>query len=195
MASYGFLKIDGSKQNQETELEFFSQLGCVKVFMQSSESEGLPNKGALSDALEGLLSVVEEGDVVVVRNVECFGNSLTQVFQVMTSLMKNHVHIRALDQHLDTSKKDPASLAFLDHLEIFATMERNFIINRTRQGKESSGNFGGRTPSLSKEQIREIKKSLESGMSQTQLAQDYGVSRMTISRAARARIPRDRSHL
>lgn len=67
----------------------------------------------------------------------------------------------------------------------------------TKTSNNTPGHSGSsvRRVLLSDKQIKSVKQSLEAGKSKNQLAQEYGVSVMAISRAARARIPRDRSHL
>ena len=72
--------------------------------------------------------------------------------------------------------------AMLQLLGMFAEMERNFIVERTWAGKESSGNFGGRKPRLTPQQKGEVRQRFTQGASKAELARQFNVSRMTIMR-------------
>lgn len=86
----------------------------------------------------------------------------------------------------DIEKLRPVASKHDQNEELFTKITNNDLVNDSSTARKTL--FGS-------EQIKNIQQSLEAGKSKNQLAQEYGVSVMAISRAARARIPRDRSHL
>jgi len=53
-------------------------------------------------------------------------------------------------------------------------------VERTREGKEASGNYGGRPSKLTPKQRKEVKACIAKGESKRALAARYNVSRATI---------------
>lgn len=181
MALIGFARVSTSDQDLTSQLKRLEDAGCTKVFSGKHSSKEDTNKAALTE----LLGYVREGDTVLVTKIDRFGRSLSQVLQAVDSLSIKGVNLKALDQDIDTSKQDPMSRAMFQLLGMFAEMERNFIIQRTWEGKQTSGNYGGRKPSLTPEQVIRVRQQLGAGISQSELAREYRVSRMTIMRVAK----------
>lgn len=86
----------------------------------------------------------------------------------------------------DIEKLRPVASKDDQNKEPFTKITNNDLVNDSSSARKTL--FGS-------EQIKSIQQGLEAGKSKNQLAQEYGVSVMAISRVARARIPRDRSHL
>ena len=123
---------------------------------------------------------------MVVTKLDRLGRSLSQVLNCLDTLTDKQVGFVAIEQGIDTSnKKDPLSKAMVQLLGMFAELERNFIISRTREGKAASGNYGGRKPKLTKEQEQEIRDKLANGVSKVKLSKEYGVARATILNISR----------
>ncbi|MGD9662177.1 MAG: helix-turn-helix domain-containing protein [Porticoccaceae bacterium] len=90
--------------------------------------------------------------------------------------------LRALDQNIDTSDETPLSRAMVKLLGMFAELERNFIVTRTKEGREVTGLLGGRPAKLTEQQQAEIARLYHQGISKRVLATGFGVSRQTILR-------------
>ncbi|WP_137167556.1 recombinase family protein [Salinimonas lutimaris] len=178
----GFARVSTQHQDLKIQREKLSQYGCKKIFESKHSGKAETNK----KALEELLGYVRAGDTVVVTKLDRLGRSLTQVLTTLDLFKERGVTFTAIDQNnIDTTKDDPMSKAMLHLLGVFAEMERNFIVERTTEGKIASGNFGGRKPKLSEETRSLIIDSLKGGASKRQLALQYGVSRGTIINIAK----------
>lgn len=179
MSKIGFARVSSVQQDLTTQIEALEAIGCEKVFKGKHSGKADTNK----EALDALLEYVREGDTVYVTKIDRFGRSLSQVLVTIDKLTERGINLVALDQNVDTNKGDAMSKAMVQLLGMFAEMERNFIVSRTTEGKELSGNWGGRKHKLTDEQKSDIRKRLAKGESQNSLSKEYGVSRVTIARA------------
>lgn len=176
MSKIGFARVSTQQQDLTSQIEKLNKVGCERIFQGKHSGKADTNKEALSE----LLDYARAGDVVVVTKMDRFGRSLSQVLSTLDTLKTKGVSLQCIDQAVDTSKDDPMSIAMVQLLGMFAEMERNFIVTRTREGKEASGNFGGRKPKLTPEQRLGIQKRLAGGESKMKLSKEFCVSRATI---------------
>ena len=174
MSLIGFARVSTTEQSLEDQVSKLNSAGCIKIFQGKHSGKAASNEGLL----EELLEYVREGDTVVVTKLDRLGRSLKQVLSVLEQLKQRGVGFKALDQGIDTSKKDdPIAVAMIQLLGMFAELERNFIVTRTREGKEASGNFGGRPSKLTQEERESIRISKDNNST---LARRYNVSRATV---------------
>lgn len=182
MALIGFARVSTQGQDLATQLERLEAAGCERIF--SGKRSGIA--AANAEAQADMLSYVRAGDTVVVTKLDRLGRSLKQLLEIIDQLTARGVSLKALDQPIDTGKDDPFSRAMTQLLGIFAEMERNFIVTRTTEGKQASGNYGGRPHRLTPEQRLEISQRLARGESKRAVAAEYGVSRATVMRIEQA---------
>jgi DNA invertase Pin-like site-specific DNA recombinase len=176
MSLIGFARVSSSQQDLTAQLKTLRSYGCIKTF----EGKHLKKADTNKQALKELLSYVSEGDTVIVTKLDSLGRSISQVLSTLHLFNDRGIKFVAIDQSVDTSKKDSLSKAMIQLLGMFAEMERNFIIFRTSEGKAQSGNYGGRKPKLTEEQRLEVKAKLSQGISKAVLSKEYNVSRATI---------------
>lgn len=177
-ALIGWARVSSVGQDLAGQVQELQAAGCRKIFQGKHSGKAESNQAALDE----MLAYLRDGDILVVTKLDRLGRSLRQVLAVVDQLKEKGVTLRALHQSIDTSKNDPMNTAMLQLLGMFAEMERNFIVERTWSGKENTGNFGGRKPKLSPEQKAQVKALHEQGASKSQLAKQFGVSRMTVMR-------------
>ena len=182
MALKWFARVSTNQQDLTLQVERLTEYGCEKIFQGKHSGKEESNKQALAS----LIDYVRSGDTVVVTKLDRLGRSLSQVLNCLDTLTDKQVGFVAIEQGIDTSnKKDPLSKAMVQLLGMFAELERNFIISRTREGKAASGNYGGRKPKLTSEQEQEVIIKLSQGVSKVVLSKQYGVSRATILNISR----------
>ncbi|HFZ2600788.1 TPA: recombinase family protein, partial [Klebsiella pneumoniae] len=113
-------------------------------------------KGALE--LENCLKALREGDTLVVWALDRLGGSLGQVITLLDDLKKRGITFIAIKDRIDTNA--PVIGEIYTHLmAIFSSFERNRNIERTRSGLAAArarGRVGGRKPSLSEEDVKQI---------------------------------------
>jgi len=77
----------------------------------------------------------------------------------------------------------------------FAEFERSLIRERQREGialAKKKGLYKGRKPSLSEEQVEELKTRVQNGEKKTIIAKDFGISRETLYQYLR-KIPKNKT--
>lgn len=173
MALIGYARVSTQKQDLTIQIEQFTAAGCKKIFEGKHSGKRESNAARLAE----LLAYVREGDTVIVTKLDRLGRSLGQVLNVLDELRERNIAFKTLDGKIDTTERnDPIAIATIQLLGIFSELERNFIVNRTQEGKLAKGKFGGRPPSLSPDDFKKFKADVVAGKSLTQLAKDYKIS-------------------
>ncbi len=132
-----------------------------------------------------LIDRLEEGDILVVTKLDRLGRNAMDVRKTVDQLdeLGIKVHCLALGGVDLTS---PAGRMTMGVINAVAEFERDLLIERTQAGlirAKSEGKTLGRPPRLTEDQKRAVVAKLQDGASISRLARDYGVSRLTISRA------------
>ncbi|HFX0266923.1 recombinase family protein [Klebsiella aerogenes] len=135
--------------------------------------------------LRAPLKALREGDTLVVWALDRLGGSLGQVITLLDDLKKRGITFIAIKDRIDTNA--PVIGEIYTHLmAIFSSFERNRNIERTRSGLAAArarGRVGGRKPSLSEEDVKQIRILLaDPEMTVGAVAKRFNVSRMTIYR-------------
>lgn len=208
MAKIGYARVSTQGQKLKEQLDELKKYGCEKIFY--GKYSGIINYDDIDNftddqqnfyikfkkvekdekkQLNNLLNYIREGDIVVVTKLDRLGRSLNQLLKVLDILKSKKVGFVALNQGIDTTKHtDPMAMAMIHLLGLFAELERNFIVDRTKGGKLAkikSGDLkaiGGRPKKLSEKAEEKLAKDILKGGSINELAKKYNVSRATISR-------------
>ncbi len=99
---------------------------------------------------------------------------------MIDELLERSVKVHVLNMGL--MDDSPTGKLIRNIMLSFAEFERDMIMQRTREGKEVSGNFGGRKPKYSKEHLSHAVALLENH-SYSQVAQMTGLSKSSLQRA------------
>lgn len=138
------------------------------------------NKGKKIEdcALENLVSVVRAGDKVVIKKLDGLGRSLSQVTGILEQFIDKGVYIKSIDDDLDTSDGVITNEIMSRVLAIFALMEKNFLIEKTKPAilaaKEAGVKFGA-PRKYEKEYEEAIKLYLENSYTVSQVLEKYPV--------------------
>ena len=185
MALIGFARVSTQQQDLTEQIRLLKEYGCTKIFAGKHSGKADQNK----EQIDELLNYVREGDVVVVTKLDRLGRSLTQCLNTLEFFKKNTIGFVAILQGINTRVQDnPMGTALIQLLGIFAELERNFIVERTQEGKRAKlaagqkNALGGRPPKVTDKLRREIYKDFEKGLSINIATQKYNLSRATIAR-------------
>lgn len=185
MVKIGFARVSTLQQDLNEQIRILQEYGCKKIFSGKHSGVSIKNKAQLDE----LLNYIREGDVVVVTKLDRLGRSLTQCLNTLELFKKRKVGFIAIQQGINTQTQDnPMGMALIQLLGIFAELERNFIVERTQEGKRAKlaagqkNALGGRPPKVTDKLRREIYKDFEKGVSINIATQKYNLSRATIAR-------------
>ncbi|WP_254662627.1 recombinase family protein [Vibrio parahaemolyticus] len=183
----GFARVSTQGQDLDDQLHKLELAGCSKVFSGKHSGKADVNKAAL----EELEQYVREGDTVAVTKLDRLGRSTSQVITLIERLQSKGVHVKTLEQGIDTSKQDAMSKAFYQMIMVFAEMERAMIESRMTEGKQAavrSGKHteqsvkGGRPKNYTEAQAKEVLELLDKGQSILGISKATGISRQSIYR-------------
>lgn len=135
--------------------------------------------------LQRLLSDLQEGDVVVVKSADRLSRSTLDLLEISEKIKAANAHLKILDLNIDLSS--PIGECVLTILGAVAQMERTTIKERTKEGiaiAKSQGKYTGRKSGAialnSPTSIERFKRLYRAGLSKSELAREFNVTRPTI---------------
>lgn len=151
----------------------------------------LPGKDASRPALQTCLDYVRDGDVLHVHSIDRLARNLQDLLSIVTTLKEKGVTVTFHKEKLEfvgngvAGKSDAFQELQLHIIAAVAQFERALILERQREGivvakREGKYKNVGRKPSLSEEQVIEIRSKLAAGAKVANIARKYRVSRQTI---------------
>ena len=173
----GYARVSTQDQNPQLQLDALKASGCERIFEEKA-SGAQRERPALQEAL----SVLREGDTLVVWKLDRLARSLRQLIDTIEALEERGIGFRSLTESIDTTTSG-GRLVF--HIfGALAEFERSIIRERTTAGLASArarGRLGGRPRAMSPEDIAVAKTLLaNSEISVKEIARRQGVSVSTL---------------
>lgn len=177
MALIGFARVSSVQQDLTEQIKTLENFGCEKILYGKNSGKSETNE----ERIKELLAEAKQGDTVVVTKLDRLGRSLNQVLFVLDKLEKSGIYFKTIQQPIDTSEDNsPLAKAMVQLLGIFAELERSFIVERTKEGRESKGKFGGRPNALSGRKFKNFADDVKAGLSISLLSGKYGIAKSTV---------------
>lgn len=173
----GYARVSTSQQDESLQMDALHAAGCEKIFTEKIT-------GAKRDRpqLNAALDYMREGDTLVVWKLDRLARSLHQLIETVAMLDERDIGFRSLTEAMDTT--NPGGRLVFHIFGALAEFERDLIRERTRAGLEAArarGRVGGRTPSLSDEDIQIAKALLKDpNITVADIAKRLGVHRSTL---------------
>lgn len=172
----GYARVSTKEQNYEMQIQALRNAGCEKIF---SEKES----GNSDDRREfkKTLTFLREGDTLIVWKLDRLGRSVSQSSRVLETLKEKKVSVVSLIENIDTRTIFGEWLFYF--ASIFAEMERNSIIERTKAGIKFAREQGvriGRPPKMTEDNIEIIRELLKAGWTIKKIAEKLGISQSSI---------------
>lgn len=179
----GYIRVSSEDQNTDRQL---AGLELDKVFIDKASG-----KDSNRPQLEALLSYVRDGDHVFVHSLDRLARNLIDLRRIVSDLVARDITIQFTTENLTfgPDQSSPMSTLLLSMLGAVAEFERSLILERQREGiaaAKARGVYRGRRPSLSPDQITEIRQLVAGGIPKAEVARRYGVARETIYQALRS---------
>lgn len=172
MTTYGYARVSTTEQNTAAQIAAFRRAGIDKVIQEKrSAVKQRPE-------LEKLLTIMVEGDVLVVYKLDRLARSVSHFVKVFEHLKGKGVGFRSLTESIETDT--PQGRMFLHLLSAFAEFERELIRERCLAGQRAAraaGKTWGRKRALSDDDVTQAAAAWRSGWyDQRTLADMLGVS-------------------
>lgn len=152
---FGYARVSTRDQNLDMQLDVLQQQQCIKIFCE--KMSGLKRR----PELERCLSLLKEGDVLVVYKLDRLARSLSEIVKICSELEDKKIRIRSVKDNIDTT--DYMGKFAMHIFAALAEFERNVIIERTREGREAAikrGKVFGRPKGLSDEAKEKVRKAI-----------------------------------
>lgn len=180
----GYIRVSTIDQHTDRQL---AGIDLDRVFIDRASG-----KDTDRPQLEAMLAYVRDGDVIHVHSLDRLARNLVDLRRIVTGLVERGVVIHFHTEYLvfdPDQATNPMSTLLLSMLGAVAEFERSLILERQREGiaaAKARGVYRGRRPSLSHNQIAEIKQLASNGVPKAELARRYAVTRETIYQALRS---------
>lgn len=176
----GYARVSTQDQSLDLQNDALRIAGCEEIF-----SEKITGKQRERPELQNCLRMLRKGDVLVVWKLDRLARSLKDLVELITELEAKQVGFRSITEAIDTTTAG-GKLVF--HIfGALAEFEHNLIRERTLAGLAAArarGRKGGRKPSLSPSDLQKAAAMLlDAKITKTDVAQHFGVSRVTLNKA------------
>lgn len=184
----GYARVSTDDQNLALQLDALERAGIPLVDVYQEKISG---SRVDRPELEHALKALRAGDVLVVWRLDRLGRSLADLVRIINELEARSIGFESLTEKIDTTSA--AGRLVFHMFGALAEFERAVIRERTRAGLEAArarGRKGGRKPSLTEKQVKEIRALLrDPDIQATEIAKRYGVSRSTLYKHCGAVVP------
>lgn len=173
----GYARVSSSDQDCSIQEAALRGAGCTTI--RTEKKSGTSRQGRTE--LDTVLEFLRKGDTLVVTRIDRLARSLFDLEGIVRDLQGRGVHLRALEQPVDTAT--PAGKAFLQMLGVFAEFETALRRERQMEGiakAKAAGAYKGRKPSVPTDTIKAMR---DAGRSPTEIARELKVGRTSVYRA------------
>lgn len=188
---YGYCRVSTKHQNLQRQIDALLKYGVNLRFIFTDKYTGfhLDRSG-----LNELLSVLKQGDTVVLKEIDRLGRNRKETKEFIITLIKNDIEIICLDMPylkefiIDKIKENEGFLeimanALLDVVLEVAEQERKKIIQRTSEGRKKAmeeGRTFGRTKKIDLEVFSKYyEKFLSRELKAVEIQKELGISKQS----------------
>ena len=183
----GYVRVSSNDQNIDRQLDN-EDLTVTFVDKASGKNADRPQLQAL------LAGNWPQGSVVVVHSMDRLARSLSDLLRIVEQLTSRGIHVQFVKEgkiFRGGDSTDPMDMLMLSMLGAVAEYERTLIRERQREGiikAKQRGVYKGSRPKITDPQIiSQISTEFHAlGVNKTRLAAQYGISRETLYRYAKA---------
>jgi len=184
--SIGYARVSTSSQSTDNQVSLLKEAGCSQVFYEVISSRvSIDERFQLTAAL----SVLQPGDELVITKLDRLGRTQNQVISTLHSLQEKGIHIRTLDNLINTAALGKIAPILIGLLSGLAEVERELIRERVRDSVEyrrkNGGNVGGRKP-IGEAKVQHILRLRQEGSSIRKIAELTGISTATLHKTIHA---------
>ena len=178
-----YIRVSSEGQNTSRQDQQIEELCVDKVFTEKVSGKNIQDR----PQFQMMLDYAREDDIIYCADLSRWGRSLIDIKTTITSLTLKGVTVKFIKENLTFSgNDDPMSNLLLGILSSLSEWERAVIKSRQMEGVKIAQEKGiykercGRKPKLSEEQMKEVRKRVESGEKRSDVALAFGVSRQTV---------------
>ena len=181
----GYCRVSTAEQNTARQEVLMEKLGVDKIFIDKCSG-----KNTDRPALREMLSFVREKDVIICESISRLCRNVRDLLQFVDDFNRREISVIFLKENIDTSPTSPTATFILTVLAAISELERDFILQRQREGikiAKLAGVYKGRKP-LDCHGFDKVYQQVELGkISATEAFRQLNVSKSTYYRRLRER--------
>ena len=181
----GYIRVSTFEQDTEKNeaaiLKFANDKDFGQVDFISEKISGMKSwkKRKLFEVVQNL----NNGDVLIVPELSRLGRSLKDILEVLNLLSDKEVKVYSVKENFQLNGQDMQSKVMRTMLALFAEIEHDLIVSRTKEGLEAArakGKLLGRPKGPGKSRLdehrEEIISMLENGVTRKYIAKRFGMN-------------------
>ncbi|USP39851.1 recombinase family protein [Acinetobacter sp. XS-4] len=185
MRTYAYMRINSNLEDSEKE-SFVSLLASFNRKVHSNrvifEFVSVDKSIAIRNIFFNLINYsLEEGDFLIVKGIDCLGNSFEEILSTITLIEKKKIKLIILD-YANSELKEDIKNNFIHFIEIGIGFEKLFLADQATQKNYRLSKKVGRPEKLTNDQKQDVINKFKKGFSVYSLAKDLAVSRTVIQR-------------
>ncbi|MFJ7890420.1 recombinase family protein [Lysinibacillus xylanilyticus] len=153
-----YARVSTDQQELHRQLDALEKVGYDKLIQEKYTGTKKDRAG-----LQQLLDIVREGDTVIVESISRLGRKTLDILSTIEELTYRGIIFISLMEKMDTIT--PTGKAMLGMMAVIAQLERDLIVQRTKEGLESAKQRGvklGR-PKLDEQKVQDALKLYDEG--------------------------------
>ena len=157
MPIYGYARVSTEEQVLDRQLDMLNSYGVDRIY-----SEKMTGTRRERPELDKMLSVLTEGDTVVIESLSRLGRSTKNLIELMELFNERGVNLVSLKESINTTT--PTGKLLFTLISAISQFERDCLAERTREGLASArarGRKGGR-PTVDAEMLEKAKRLYDS---------------------------------
>ncbi len=184
MRTYAYVRIEPNLQFEFSRyISFFSEYGYkIQKNRLVVEEVSVDKSIAYRDKFLNLISYsLEEGDVLVIKSMDCLGNSFEEILGIVDKIDQKKIRLICLDYSKNEINGD-LKVFFLHFLKLSAEFEKLFKSDNKKLKDHKPTRKVGRPEILNNEQKIKVIELFKKGYSVYSLAKEFSVTRTVIQR-------------
>ena len=174
---YGFLRSDVNEQIIQSQLDKLEAAGASEIFQ-----EKLSSGRRSTTQLGRLLSIVQEGDSIVVTSLNCIAHNTRHLLEIIESLHAAGVSFKVINTSIDTSLSHSDVMRML--LGEIVDFELQVVRERQSAGiakAKKEGRYKGRKPTA-RAKSEEVMTLNKQGLTRQKIADELGIGVASVYR-------------
>lgn len=178
-----YIRVSTIEQNSDRQESIAD--GAAKVFREKTSAIEDAPRPELDNAIEW----VRSGDRFIAWSIDRLARSIADLKKIAKTLREKGVTLHLVSENIilrPGEDADPYSELIFHIIGVVAEFETKNTKRRQREGiavAKMAGKYRGQKPSLTAEQVEEIKKRVKEKAPKSEIARELGVDRTTIYRA------------
>jgi DNA invertase Pin-like site-specific DNA recombinase len=176
MARIGYARVSSAGQDYQGQIDRLARDGCAPIRAEKVTGAVREGRGELG----AVLDFIREGDELVVVRLDRLARSTRDTLNIVAELEAKGASLRVLEPEISTG--GDLGRIVITTLGMVAELERSFLRERQRAGiaaAKARGAYNGRRKSVDPSAIASLSAQ---GLGPTAIAQQLGISRMTVYR-------------